>query len=104
MPLHQLDEQASGRPQNPPHNARHPHVSGLTRAMPLCEVMSGEQVERIDAASMDILENVGVRFRDPIVLVHWRRAGAKVEYRMVWPDKGLIRDLIATIPTDGRSV
>ena len=35
-------------------------LPGLTRGIPLCEVMDGAQVERIDAASMDILENVGV--------------------------------------------
>ncbi len=35
--------------------------------------MSAEQVERIDAASMDILETVGVLFRDPIALDDWKR-------------------------------
>lgn len=75
-------------------------LPGLTRQIPLCEVMSGSQVERIDAASMDILENVGVLFRDAIALEDWRRAGAKVVGEMVYPDRGLIRDLIATIPSD----
>ena len=43
-------------------------LPSLRRGIPLCEVMSGEQVERIGAASMDILEAVGVVFRDPIAL------------------------------------
>jgi trimethylamine:corrinoid methyltransferase-like protein len=34
--------------------------------------MDGAEVEMIDAASMDILENVGVQFRDPIALEDWR--------------------------------
>ena len=39
-------------------------LPALKRKMPLTEPMSEEQVERVDAASMDILENVGVVFRD----------------------------------------
>ncbi len=35
-------------------------LPGLGNKLPFCEVMDGAQVERIDAASMDILENVGV--------------------------------------------
>ena len=47
-------------------------LPGLTRNIPVCEVMDGSQVERIDNASMDILENVGVHFRDPIALNDWK--------------------------------
>jgi trimethylamine--corrinoid protein Co-methyltransferase len=75
-------------------------LPGLTRKIPLCEVMYGAQVEMIDNASMDILENVGVQFRDPIALEDWRKAGAKVVGEMVYLDRGLVRDLIATIPSD----
>ena len=71
-------------------------LAGLTNALPLTEVMDGAQVERIDAASMDILENVGVVFRDDIALADWRRAGAKVVGDRVYLDRGLVRDLIAT--------
>ncbi|WP_170369434.1 trimethylamine methyltransferase family protein [Ruegeria arenilitoris] len=75
-------------------------LPGLTRNIPLCEVMDGSQVERIDAASMDILENVGVQFRDPIALADWKAAGAKVDGERVYLDRGLVRDLIAMIPSD----
>ena len=75
-------------------------LPGLTRKIPLCEVMGGAQVEMIDNASMDILENVGVQFRDPIALEDWRKVGAKVVGEMVYLDRGLVRDLIATIPSD----
>lgn len=74
-------------------------LPGLSNKLPLCEVMDGAGVERIDAASMDILENVGVLFRDPVALEDWKRAGAKVVGEMVYPDRGLVRDLIATIPS-----
>ncbi|MCT4553658.1 MAG: trimethylamine methyltransferase family protein [Pelagimonas sp.] len=75
-------------------------LPGLTNKLPLTEVMDPEQVEKIDNASMDILENVGVQFRDEIALEDWKRAGAKVEGEMVYLDRGLVRDLIRTIPSD----
>ncbi|MGP6089470.1 trimethylamine methyltransferase family protein [Antarctobacter jejuensis] len=75
-------------------------LPGLTNTLPLCEVMDGAQVERIDAASMDILENVGVMFRDQIALEDWRKAGARVDGEMVYLDRGLVRELIASIPSD----
>ncbi|MBD3664110.1 trimethylamine methyltransferase family protein [Sulfitobacter aestuariivivens] len=73
-------------------------LPGLHNKIPTCEIMTGSQVERIDAASMDILENIGVIFRDDIALADWKSAGAKVEGDRVFPDRGLVRDLIATIP------
>ena len=75
-------------------------LPGLKNTLPLCEVMDGDQVERIDEASMHILENTGVQFRDEIALSDWKRAGAKVQGEMVYPDRGLIRDLIASIPSE----
>ena len=73
-------------------------LPGLTRGLPHCEVMDGSQVERIDNAAMDILENVGVQFRDPIALEDWKKAGAKVEGELVLLDRGMVRELISTIP------
>lgn len=73
-------------------------LPGLTNGLPRCEVMDGEQVEKIDNASMEILENIGVLFRDPIAIEDWKRAGAKVVGEMVYLDRGLVRELIATIP------
>ncbi len=74
-------------------------LPGLHNTLPFTELMNGSQVERIDAASMDILENVGVVFRDEIALADWKSAGAKVVGETVYLDRGLVRDLIATIPT-----
>jgi trimethylamine--corrinoid protein Co-methyltransferase len=74
-------------------------LPGLKNALPHCEVMDGAQVEKIDAASMHILENVGVQFRDPIALADWKAAGAKVVDEIVYLDRGLVRELIRTIPS-----
>ncbi|MBO6791844.1 MAG: trimethylamine methyltransferase family protein [Dinoroseobacter sp.] len=74
-------------------------LPALKRRLPHTEVMDAEQVQRIDAASMDILENVGVVFRDPIALEDWRNAGAEVRGETVHLDRDLVRELIATIPS-----
>ncbi len=73
-------------------------LPALKRRLPFTEPMDQGQIERIDAASMDILENVGVHFRDDIALADWKTAGAKVDGEMVYLDRGLVRELIATIP------
>ncbi|WP_346907479.1 trimethylamine methyltransferase family protein [uncultured Roseibium sp.] len=75
-------------------------LPGLTSSLPVCDVMNEEQVHLIDDASMSILENVGIVFRDPIALEDWRKAGADVEGELVRLDRGLIRELITTIPSE----
>ncbi len=75
-------------------------LPGLKRNLPLVEPMSPEQVERIDAASMHILENVGVVFRDDIAVEDWKRAGAKLDGDRVFLDREMVRELISTIPSD----
>ena len=75
-------------------------LPALKRELPLTEPLSEEQILKIDNASMDILENVGVVFRDPIALDDWKKKGAKVKGDQVFPDRYLIRELIETIPSD----
>lgn len=75
-------------------------LPALKHGLPLVEPLSADQVERIDNASMGILEDVGVVFRDPIALDDWRRAGADVRGEQVHLDRGLVRELISTIPSD----
>jgi trimethylamine--corrinoid protein Co-methyltransferase len=74
-------------------------LPALKRRLPLTEPMSEEQVLKIDNASMDILENVGVVFRDPIAVEDWRKAGADIrDGDRIHLDRGLVRELIKTIP------
>ncbi|MEM8948003.1 MAG: trimethylamine methyltransferase family protein [Pseudomonadota bacterium] len=79
---------------------RHDMLPNLRRGLPLIEPMTPEQVSKIDNASMDILEEVGVVFRDPIALEDWKRAGADVRDERVHLERGLVRELIASIPSD----
>jgi trimethylamine---corrinoid protein Co-methyltransferase len=73
-------------------------LPALRRGLPVVEPMDEGQIARIDAASMAILEEVGVVFRDARALDDWRGAGAKVDGERVFLDRGLVRALIATIP------
>ncbi|OED39911.1 trimethylamine methyltransferase [Chromatiales bacterium (ex Bugula neritina AB1)] len=86
-------------------NARLTHRDGmlptLKRKLPLVEPLSAEQIERIDNASMHILENVGVVFRDPQAIADWQSAGADIrDGDRVHLDRGLVRELITTIPAN----
>ncbi|MEZ5873247.1 MAG: trimethylamine methyltransferase family protein [Nitratireductor sp.] len=74
-------------------------LPALRRRLPLVEPMDQEQVEKIDNASMDILEEVGVVFRDPVAIRDWKDVGADVRPGdRVHLDRGLVRELIASIP------
>ena len=73
-------------------------LPALRRNLPNCSPMDEEQVARLDNASMDTLENVGVVFRDPVALNDWKNAGADVRGERVNLDRALVRDLIRTIP------
>ncbi|MDG1431797.1 MAG: trimethylamine methyltransferase family protein [Paracoccaceae bacterium] len=78
----------------------HAMLPGLESKLPHCNMMNDEQVRRLDDASMSILEDVGVVFRDDIALEDWRQAGAKVVGDTVYLDREMVRELIATIPSD----
>lgn len=54
----------------------HTMLPALKRGLPPIEPMSREQVVKIDAASMAILEEVGVVFRDPQAIADRKAAGA----------------------------
>ena len=78
----------------------HAMLPTLAGQLPLTEPMDQEQIERIDAASLDILEEVGVVFRDDIALEDLRKAGADVRGERVHLDRGLVKSLIKTIPSE----
>lgn len=101
MELEELKQRRGGRKERRTARAdiAEPMLPALVNRMPLIEPLSMEQVQRIDDASMDILENVGVVFRDPQAISDWTGAGADVRHEnRVHLDRGLVRELIASIP------
>ncbi len=65
------------------------------------EVLSEEQIEQIHEASMQILEDVGLRWLDDEALDLWEKAGAKVDRaaRHAWLDRHLVMELVAKAPS-----
>jgi trimethylamine--corrinoid protein Co-methyltransferase len=74
-------------------------LPGLRINLPLTEPLDPDQIEKIDRASLDILEEIGVVFRDPIAIEDWKRAGARVDGDLVRFDRYQIKELISTIPS-----
>ena len=53
-------------------------LPALQHSLPLTEPLNRDQIKRIDEASMDILENTGIHFRDKIALQDWRSIGQRL--------------------------
>src|SRR5688572_22163095 len=68
----------------------------LRNPWPAAEFLAPEQLDRLHAASLAILENIGVDFLDPETLDLWEKAGARVDHaaQHVWLDRGLVMDLV----------
>ena len=67
---------------------------------PPYEIVNQARIDQIHDASMQILENTGMRFQDDEALDLWEKAGAKVDKstQHVWIDRGLLMALVAKAP------
>jgi len=73
----------------------------IMRNIPPYDVLSEENLLRIEAAADRILAETGIEFRDdPVALDHWRRAGAEVDGLLVRFPPGLLREVLATAPAE----
>ena len=70
----------------------------LVRRIPVYEVLNEDGVELIHQASMEILEEVGIDFRDDEALDMWRRTGAKIDGQTVYLDRNLVMELVSSTP------
>ena len=68
---------------------------------PAYEIANQAMIDEIHDASMQILENTGMRFQDEEAMQLWEKAGAKVDRKTqhVWIDRGLLMSLIEKAPT-----
>lgn len=73
-------------------------LPALRRRLPPVEPLQPEQVLRVHDASLKVLEEVGIDFRDPVALDDWRRAGGEVRAERVRIERGLLMELIASVP------
>jgi trimethylamine--corrinoid protein Co-methyltransferase len=70
----------------------------LERKIPVYEILDAERLELIHEASLAILEEIGIDFRDDEAVGMWRAAGAEVERYRVRIPRTLLMDLVAKNP------
>ena len=71
----------------------------LIRKVPIQNVLNEEGLARIEANADQLLQDIGVEFRDDEeVLGLWRSVGADVKGQRVCFPKGLLRQIISTAP------
>ena len=71
----------------------------IVRNIPPYDILSEENLIRIEEAADRILAEIGIEFRgDPVALDHWKRAGAEVEDQLVKFEPGLLREVLRTAP------
>jgi len=72
----------------------------ISRNIPNYEILSDEGAERIEANADRILDEIGLEFReDPEILEIWKKAGAQVDGERVRFEKGMLREIIKTAPS-----
>jgi len=73
----------------------------IIRNIPTYDVLSEENLTRIEAAADRVLAETGIEFRDdPVALDHWHRAGADVQGLLVKFPPGLLREVLASAPAE----
>lgn len=73
----------------------------IIRNVPTYDVLSEENLIRIERAADRILAETGIEFRDdPVALEHWKRAGAEVDGVLVRFPPGMLREVLATAPAE----
>jgi trimethylamine--corrinoid protein Co-methyltransferase len=86
--------------------ARSQHASAIgrpyiVRNIPPYDILSEENLIRIETAADRILAETGIEFRDdPIAIEHWRRAGAAVDGLRVRFEPGMLREILETAPAE----
>ena len=74
-------------------------LPAMKRGLPYIDLMTPEQLEKMHDASMRILEQKGIDFRDDESAEMWRAAGAMVKGHRIRIDRELLMSLISTAPS-----
>jgi trimethylamine---corrinoid protein Co-methyltransferase len=73
----------------------------IVRNIPTYDVLSEENLIRVERAADRILAETGIEFRDdPEVLEMWRKAGAKVDGLLVKFEPGMLREILRSAPAE----
>jgi len=71
----------------------------LERSVPVYEVLSDDQLDKLHQASIRLLGEVGIDFRDDEAVAMWRDAGAEVDGYRVRISEALLMELVAKAPS-----
>ncbi|MBL9050085.1 MAG: trimethylamine methyltransferase family protein [Tabrizicola sp.] len=86
------------RPTRAPNAIPQPPFGQRPRPYDPIRVLSEDHVEAIHQAALQLLAHQGMRVLNARAIDHFRRAGARVEGNMVYPDAGLVEERLATVP------
>jgi trimethylamine---corrinoid protein Co-methyltransferase len=72
----------------------------IIRNIPTYDVLSEENLIKIETTADRILAEVGIEFRDdPVALNHWKTAGAEVDGLLVKFPPGMLREILKSAPS-----
>jgi len=71
----------------------------LQRQVPVYELLSEERLETLHRASITLLEETGIDFRDDEAIAMWREAGADIDGHRVRISEALVMELVAKAPS-----
>ncbi len=72
----------------------------ISRNLPVYEILDQANIEAVHDHSMQILEQVGIEFRDTVALASWAQAGADVKGSRVRIDRKLLMKTISHAPSE----
>lgn len=78
---------------------KRPRVSTIKYGIRPVEAVTAEQLERIHQASLAILREIGIEFRDETAIRQWKEAGADVQGQRVRLDGEMLMHLIFKAPS-----
>ena len=74
-------------------------VPYIARNIPPYDILSEENLQKIERVADRILSEVGIEFRDDsICLDYWRQSGAKVDGVLVRFEPGMLNEIVSTAP------
>jgi len=75
-------------------------VSNFTRNVGVFDLLSPDALDMLHDASCEILEEIGIEFRQPEALEIWKGAGATVKEERVYIPRSLLLGLISKAPSE----
>ena len=77
---------------------KQPRLGTIRYGIKPVEIISADQLEQIHRRSLQLLEELGIEFRDNVALQQWRDAGAEVNASRVRLPAELVESLLAHLP------